>query len=151
MARAVGWWVVLAGLWLALSDNHHADELVAGAAAATAGTVVALVAWDRMAPEMRIPPRLLAVLPRVAWRMTLDSGLLLRLLWQTVVLRRPVRGRWIGEPIDDAETPEARGHRILAVLLGSATPNRVVGDTEGGRILVHQLVTSDEPLDPLAR
>src|SRR5438034_426664 len=127
MRRAVGWWVVLAGLWLALVDNHHLDELAAGAAAATAGTVVALVAWDRMAPDLRVPRGLLGVLPRVAWRMALDSGLLLRALWQTVVLRRPVRGRWVSEPIDDADTPHARGHRIFAVLLGSATPNRVVG------------------------
>jgi hypothetical protein len=91
------------------------------------------------------------VLPRVAWRMTLDTGLLLRALWQTVVLRRPVRGRWVSEPIDDADTREARGHRVFAVLAGSAAPNRVVGDAEGGRIVVHELVRADEPLDPLAR
>jgi hypothetical protein len=151
MRRAIGWWVALAGLWLALVDNHHLDELVAGAAAATAGTVVALVASDRMAGEFRMPAGVLRVLPRVAWRIAADSWLLLGALWQTVALGRPVRGRWISEPMDDADTPEARGHRVFAVLLGSATPNRVVGDAEGGRIVVHQLIGSDEPLDPLAR
>src|SRR4051812_29669641 len=140
MTRAVGWWVALAGLWLALVDNHHLDELVAGAASATAGTVVALVAWDPMARDVRGPRRLPVVRPRVAGRMALDSGLLRRALWQPVVLRRPVRGRWVSEPIDDADTPQARGHRIFAVILGSATPNRVVGDAEGGRLVVHQLV-----------
>ena len=149
--RAVCWWVLLAGLWLALIDNHHLDDLLAGAAAVTAGTVVALVASDRMSPGARIPLRGVLVLPRVAWRMALDSGLLLRALWQTVALRRPVRGRWVSEPMTGADTPEALGHRIFAVLAGSAAPNRVVGDAEGGRIVVHELVRTDEPLDPLAQ
>jgi len=151
MARAVAWWLVLAALWLALVDNHHLDELLAGAFVATLGTAVAVVASSRTSPGVRIPPAAIRVLPRVFWRMTLDSGLLLRALWQTVVLRRPVRGRWVSEPIDAADTPEGRGHRVFAVLAGSASPNRVVGDAEGGRIVVHQLVSADEPLDPLAR
>jgi len=141
--RAVCWWLVLAGLWLALDDNLHGDELVTGAVVATAGTVVALVASDRMSPGARLPRGALAALPGVAWRMVLDSGLLLRALWQTVVLRRPVRGRWVSEPIDDADTPEARGRRIFAVLSVSVAPNRVVGDAEGGRLIAHELVRSD--------
>jgi hypothetical protein len=140
MRRAIGWWVVLAGLWLALSDNVHADELVVGAFAATLGTAVALIAWDRMVPAVRLPRGAPAEVPRIAWRMVVESWLLLRALWQTVVLRRPVRGRWVSEPIDDADTPEARGRRIWAVLSGSAAPNRVVGDAEGGRVVVHELV-----------
>jgi hypothetical protein len=151
MMRAIAWWLVLAGLWLVLVDNHHRDELVAGAAAVTAGTVVALVASSRMSTGARLPRGALRVLPRVAWRMAADSGLLLGALWQTVVLRHPVRGRWVSEPIDDADTPEARGHRIFAVLAGTIAPNRVVGDAEGGRLIAHQLVSADEPLDPLAR
>jgi hypothetical protein len=140
MRRAVVWWLVLAGLWLGLSDNHHADEVVAGALAATVGTVVALVAWDRMVPPMRIPRSAWADLPRIAWRMVVESGLLLLALWQAVVLRRPVHGRWVSEPCDDADTPEGRGRRAWAVLSGSAAPNRVVGDAEGGRVLVHELM-----------
>jgi hypothetical protein len=138
--RAVCWWLVLAGLWLLLSDNVHGDELVVGAVAATFGTVVALVAWDRMVPTLRLPNGALADVPRIAWRMALESWLLLRALWQTVVLRHPVRGRWVSQPIDDADTPEARGRRIWAVLSGSMAPNRVVGDAEGGRVVVHELV-----------
>jgi hypothetical protein len=151
MRRVIGSWLVLAGLWLAMDDTLHLDDLLAGAAAATAGTVVALVASSRMSPDARLPRGAWGVVPRVAWRMVLDSGLLLRALWQTVALRRPVRGRWVSAPIDDADTPEARGHRIFAVLVGSLTPNRVVGDAEGGRVVVHQLVDADEPLDPLAQ
>src|SRR4051794_822564 len=149
MMRALAWWFVLAGLWLALIDNHHLDELAAGLFATLVGTAVAMVAFDRMSPGVRVPARAVAVLPRVAWRMALDSGLLLRALWQTVVLRRPVRGRWVSEPIDDADTPAARGHRVFTALAGTAAPNRVVGDTEGGRLVVHELVRTDEPLDPL--
>jgi hypothetical protein len=151
MARALTWWLVLAGLCLALIDNHHLDELAAGLLATVLGTAVAVVASDRMSPGARIPVAAVLVLPWVALRAVLDAGLLLRALWQTVVLRRPVRGRWVSEPIDAADTPAARGHRVFTALAGSATPNRIVGDTEGGRLMVHQLVGSDEPLDPLAR
>src|SRR3954468_16888650 len=151
MVRAVAWWFVLAGLWLALIDNHHLDGLVAGLGATLAGTAVAVVAFDRMSPGVRLPSRAVAVLPRVAWRMLLDAGLLLRALWQTVVLRRPVRGRWVSEPIDAADTPAARGHRVFPALAGRVTPNRVVGETEGARLVVHELVRSDEPLDPLTQ
>lgn len=149
MARAVAWWLVLAGLWMALIDNHHLDELAAGLGVTVAATVVAIVASDRMSPGVRIPSAVLLVLPRVAWRMTLDSGLLLRALWQTVVLRRPVRGRWVSAPIDAADTPAARGHRVFTTVLASLAPNRIVGGAEGGALVVHELVRSDEPLDPL--
>jgi len=151
MLRATGWWAVLAGLWLALIDNHHLDELAAGLGVTIVATGIALFALDRMSPGIRIPPSALRVLPKVIWQMTLDAGLLLRALWQTVVLRRPVRGRWVSEPIEDADTPLGRGHRVFTTLLASAAPNRVVGDAEGGRLLVHELVRSDEPLDPLAQ
>lgn len=150
MARAITWWVVLAGLWMALIDNHHLDEMAAGLGVTIVATAVAMVAFARMSPGVRIPGAALRVLPRVAWRMTLDAGLLLRALWQTVILRRPVRGRWVSEPIDGADTPAARGHRVITTLVASAAPNRVVGETEGGRLVVHELVRSDEPLDPLA-
>jgi hypothetical protein len=151
MARAIWWWVVLAGLWLALIDNHHLDELVAGIVATLLGTVVAVIASDRMSPGARIPLRAVRVLPEVTLRMALDSGLLLRALWQTVVLRRPVRGRWVSAPIRRDDTPAGRGLRVATVLAGSAAPNRVVGDAEGGRLVVHELVHSDRPLDPLER
>src|SRR3954452_12924800 len=150
MLRALAWWIALAALWLLLVDNHHADELVAGAFVVSLGTAVALAASSRMSTGARIPLSAVRILPRLVWRVALDSGLVLRALWQTVVLRRPVRGRWVSAPIDDADTPEARGRRIVAVLGGTVAPNRVVGDAEGGRIVVHELVTTDEPLDPLA-
>jgi hypothetical protein len=149
MARAIAWWLVLAALWMALDDNHHLDEMAAGLGATIVATAVTLFALDRMSPGLRIPPRALLILPRTAWRMAADSGLLLRALWQTVVLRRPVRGRWVSEPITAADTPAARGHRVFTTALGSLAPNRVIGDAEGGTLVVHELVRSDEPLDPL--
>jgi hypothetical protein len=134
---------------MALIDNHHLDELAAGLGVTIAATAVAIVASDRMSPGVRIPVAALLVLPRVAWRMALDSGLLLRALWQTVVLRHPVRGRWVSAPIDAADTPAARGRRVFTTVAASLAPNRVVGDAEGGTLVVHELVRSDEPLDPL--
>jgi hypothetical protein len=151
MARALWWWVVLAGLWLALIDNHHLDELVAGVGATLLGTAFAVVASDRMSRGVRIPLRAARVIPGVALRLALDSGLLLGALWQTVVLRRPVRGRWVSAPIGRDDTPTGRGLRVATVLAGSTAPNRVVGDAEGGRLVVHELVHSDRPLDPLER
>ena len=151
MARAIAWWAVLAGLWMALIDNHHLDEMAAGLGVTIVATAVALFALKRMSPGVRIPPRALIVLPRTAWRMVADSGLLLRALWQTIALRRPVRGRWVSEPIAADDTPAARGHRVFTTVLGSLAPNRVIGDAEGGTLVVHELARSDEPLDPLAQ
>jgi hypothetical protein len=151
MRRAITWWLALAALWLALVDNHHLDEMVAGAAVATLATAAAVVAADRMSPGIRLPLSALWTVPHLGWRLALDTAVLLRALWQTVVLRRPVRGRWVSAPIDAADTPDARGRRVFAVLAGSFGPNRVVGDAEGGRLVVHELVSADEPLDPLAR
>lgn len=138
--RAVCWWMTQFGLWMVLADNIHLDEIVTGAVAATAGTIVALVAWDRMGAGVRMPRAVGADALRAAWRMVPDSWLLLRALWQTVVLRRPVRGRWVTEAIDDADTPAARGERVWAVLCGSVAPNRIVGDADRGRLVVHELV-----------
>ena len=56
----------------------------------------------------------------------------------------------MSEPIAAATTPRARGRRVFTALAGTITPNRVVGETEGGRLVVHELVRADEPLDPLA-
>src|SRR5690242_21322232 len=101
MARAAAWWIVLFAFWMALSDNHHLDELVAGAAVAVVGAVVAVFAQARMSPGVQIPFAAVLALPRVAWQMARDVGVLLGALWQTVALRRPVRGRWVTAAMDD--------------------------------------------------
>jgi hypothetical protein len=150
MMRALSWWLVLAGFWLALVDNHHLDELVAGAFAAAVGACIAVLASERMSPGARLPATGLLVAPRIAWRIVCDAGIVLAALWRTVVLRRPVRGSWRSEPIDDAGTPSGRGRRVFAVIAGTMAPNRVVAETEDGRLVVHELVRSDEPLDPLS-
>jgi hypothetical protein len=134
------WWLTLMGLWMLLADNIHGDEIVTGAVVATAGATVAIVAWDRMAGGVGMPRGVAAGALRAGWRLVPDSWLLLRALWQTVVRRRPVRGRWVTEPIDDADTPAARGERVWAVLCGSVAPNRIVGDADRGRLVVHELV-----------
>lgn len=148
--RMIVWWVLLAGFWLALVDNHHLDELAVGALTAVAGAGVAAFATSRLDTGARIPPRSWLRLPRVAWLLARDSALLLAALWRAVVLRRDVRGRWRSERIDDGASPAARGRRVFTVLAGSVAPNRVVAETEGGRLHVHELVPSGEPLDPLA-
>src|SRR3954452_2360072 len=138
MGRAIAWWLALAGVWLAVGDNHHPHEMVARAAGATAPPAPALGPSVRISPGIRLPRSTLGTLPHLVWRLALDTVLLLRALWQTVVLRRPVRGGWVSAPLDAADTPEGRGHRVFAVLGGSFGPNRVVGDAEGGRLVVPQ-------------
>src|SRR3954447_22284685 len=98
MGRAMAWWLALAGLWLALVDNHHLDEMVAGAAVVTLATAAAPGASARMSLGIRLPRSTLGTLPHLVWRLALDTVLLLRALWQTVVLRRPVRGGWVSAP-----------------------------------------------------
>jgi multisubunit Na+/H+ antiporter MnhE subunit len=142
------WWVVLAGLWLALVDTVVTPELVAGAVAAAIAATGAVVV--RQQRRVLLRPR--AVWLLAAWRPLLASVTDLRLLavalWRRGVRRRPEEGRLVEVPYDAVgEDPEAAAHRVLTQALGSLAPNTlVVGvDHERRTMLVHQLVATDDP------
>jgi multisubunit Na+/H+ antiporter MnhE subunit len=159
-ARSVGGWLLrwaaLAALWLAFTDTHVEPELIAGAVAAAIGaTLSGLVVRpgrpktvERGLSTLRLGPRLL----RPGVRLVVDSGLLAVVLWRRVVLRQPVRGSFRAVRYRPGPERRSAAGRTLTEIWGSVTPNRyVVGiDEEEGTLLVHELVRTEEPLDPLS-
>jgi hypothetical protein len=66
-----------------------------------------------------------------------------------LVRREDVRGQYVVVPFAGARgnSPEVAGRRTIAKWFGSVAPNTlVVGfDERGDRVLLHQLVKTDEP------
>jgi hypothetical protein len=151
-------WVLLALLWLALADSRALPELVAAALVAAIGAAFAGAILRPGGP--RTSRGLLALLgfgPRTIlrplWRLFVDTGLLTAALW-----RRLVRGQRISGAFRAARhTPDPAARtaagRSVAEIWGSVMCNRyVVGiDEQQELVLVHELIRTDEPLDPLAR
>jgi hypothetical protein len=149
-------WAILAALWLALTDTHVEPELIAGAVAAAIGATIAGLVVVPGPPKtigkalaaLRVGPRRLLT-PVV--RLVTDTGLLAGALWRSVVLREPPRGRFRAVRYRPGEERRSAAGRTLTEIWGSLMPNRyVVGiDEDESTVLVHELVSSDEPLDPL--
>jgi hypothetical protein len=159
VAGAVGPWLVraclLMVLWLALTDTKNTQDLVAGAVTAVVAATIAGLVWRPGSPRtvaktvslLRLGPRRL--LHPLA-RLPVDTAILAAALARRLAGRREsgvfraVRYR------PDPPRRSAAG-RALTETWGSLTPNRfVVGtDEEEGILLVHELVRTDQPLDPL--
>jgi hypothetical protein len=154
---AVGWLlrgVAYFGLWMVLVDSRQPAELVAGAVCAAAAATLSV--WVQQMRRVGVRPRIGML--RRTWRLGLDlfvdTGRLSAALFRHLVLRRPVRGRLRAARYRaTAGSPQAAGRRALSEWLGSVGPNRyVVGiDRERELIIVHELVTTDEPLDRTER
>ena len=143
-------------LWLALTDTHKETELVAGAVAAAVGATVAGVIARVGPPKtmrkslelLRLGPRRLG---RPAVRLVTDTWLLTVALVRALAGPRPRGAFRVVRYTPDAPRRSAAG-RALTTIWGSLTPNRyVIGtDDEQGILMVHELVRTDEPIDPLA-
>jgi multisubunit Na+/H+ antiporter MnhE subunit len=142
------WWVLLAGLWLALVDTVVVPELVAGAiAAAIAATGAVIVRGQRR----------LLLRPRARWmrhaagpiaRTVPELGPLAVALWRRGVRRRDERGRLVEVPYTAVgDDPTDAAHRAFTQALGSLAPNTVVVgiDVERRILLLHELVATDDP------
>ena len=151
-------WLALFALWLALADSRAAPELIAAAVVAALGASFAsLIALPGPPRPFRTTARLLTIGParlaRPLARLVLDNGLLAQALWRRAVRREPVKGRLrIGQLPPDAALRSSAG-RVAIEAWGSLTPNRyVIGiDEEAGTVLLHELVRTPTPTDPLAR
>jgi multisubunit Na+/H+ antiporter MnhE subunit len=149
-------WALLMALWLALTDTHKEPELLAGAVAAAVGATVAGAVVRTGQPKpvakslelLRLGPRRLG---RPIVRLVADTWLVTMALARASVGRRPRGSFRAVRYIPDAPRRSAAG-RTLTEIWGSLTPNRyVIGtDDDEGVLLVHELVRTDEPIDPLA-
>jgi len=149
-------WALLMGLWVVLTDTHKRPELIAGAvAAAIAATVVALIVMpgspktvSKSIELLRLGPRRLL---RPVLRLVVDTGIL------TVALLRRLggrdrRGSFRVVRYSPEEARRSAAGRTATEIWGSLAANRyVIGiDEDEGVLMVHELVRTDQPLDPLA-
>jgi multisubunit Na+/H+ antiporter MnhE subunit len=148
-------WVLLMALWLALTDTHKQPELIAGAVAAAVGaTAAAAVARPGQPKTLANSLALLRLGPRRLLRplggLVTDTALLTIALARSLAGRRPSGEFRVVRYRADAPRRSAAG-RALTETWGSLMPNRyVVGtDDEEGILMIHELVRSDEPIDPL--
>lgn len=144
-------------LWVALTDTRRFQELMAGVAvAAIAATVSGLV--TRVGPPKTVAKSLALLrlgpgrLAHPALRLFVDSGLLARALVASLKGRRPGGSFRVARHRPE-EARRSATARAVAEIWGSLAPNRyVIGiDEDEGIALVHELVRTDQPLDPLGR
>jgi multisubunit Na+/H+ antiporter MnhE subunit len=149
-------WALLMALWLVLLDTRQWPELIAGAATAAIGATVAGLVVRPGQPKtvakslslLRLGPRRLG---RPLARLVADTALIAGALARSLAGRTPRGSFRVVRYVPDAPRRSAAG-RALTEIWGSLTPNRyVVGtDDEEGILMVHELIRSDEPIDPLA-
>jgi multisubunit Na+/H+ antiporter MnhE subunit len=140
----VGWWVVLAALWLALVDTVATPELVAGAVAAAVGATAARVVDALGLIALRLQPRWLLGLWRPVLQMVPDS-LTLTLVVARRLLGRPPHGALTELPFHRGPDEEARA--VMVKIAGSLAPGAYVVriDEEEECLLVHTLPAAEDP------
>src|SRR5205823_132058 len=141
-----------------LTDTRTEPELIAGGVTAA---IVATIAGFVVRPgPPRTASKALATLPLGArrllyplLRLILDTWLLAGALWRHLALGRPVRGSFRAVRYTPGAERRSAAGRTLTEIWGSLMPNRyVVGmDEQESTLLVHELVPSNEPLDPLVK
>jgi Na+/H+ ion antiporter subunit len=151
-------WLLLALLWLALADSRALPELVAAAVVAAIGAIFAgAIARPGRPRTLRALLGVLSLGPRIVlrplWRLIVDTGLLTGALWRRIARGQRVSGSFRAAQHRPQAAARTAAARAVAEVWGSLMPNRyVVGiEEERGLILVHELIRTDEPLDPLAR
>ena len=154
-ARWTVWWIALAALWLLLDDTVAVPELITGAVAAALGASAA----ELVHAQQLVRVRLRAAWFRYIWRLPLavvpDIGLLLKVLFRRLVLRKRVSGRFRAIHFESGrdDDPHDLTRRALAKAGGSFAPNTYVVGVDGERdlMLVHQLSPTGKArdVDPL--
>jgi len=156
-AAWLGWWVVLAALYLLLADNTVLPELITGAVIAAIGATGAVLVRGQRRMLLRPRGRWLLRAWRPLLGLVTDLVPLTRVLVTRGVLRRTAPGGLVELPYaHTGDDPTGAAHRALTQVLGSLAPNTVVVDIdeERGVLLAHQLergddaATSARPLGP---
>ena len=146
--RAAGLYAV----WLLIDDNVSQPELYAGIVVALLALALAVVVTRSSTVDARFRLAMFRYLYRTPLLLVGDSLRLCWILFKGLLLRRrrtgalrAVRYRATDESADDV------GRRVLTSWAASIAPNRyVIGiDTEARVLLVHELVETKGPLDPL--
>jgi multisubunit Na+/H+ antiporter MnhE subunit len=136
-------WVALLGLWMVLSGSLVLSELVVGIVAATIGAVAFDIVRRQGLLTFRPRGRWLLRASRLPWQVLRDTWLVSAGLIRSLVLRKPIRGRFreITVPRDQDESREP-ARRALFIAGVSLAPNMYVVDTDpdSDKLLVHELM-----------
>ncbi len=151
----LGWWVALAGLWLALDYTVAVPEVIAGAVAAALGASASTAVRAQRQVGSRFRTRWLGLAWRPFAQIAPDTWLLATVLWQRLVVGREVGGSFRAVAFRASDKDRSGpARRALAEGFGSVAPNTyVIGiDHEHDLMLVHQLVATPgnwSDVDPL--
>jgi multisubunit Na+/H+ antiporter MnhE subunit len=144
--------VALFALWLLLVDSTDTPNMITGAVCAVLFATLSTSVHRLRVDRASLRPGMLRYAHRALKLLVADSA---RVTWALIahtVLRRPSPGHFRAaryRATGEASTDVAR--RILTEWGASLGPNRyVIGiDPERNLLLVHELVWSSGPLDPL--
>ena len=142
----------LYAVWLLIDDNVSQPELFVGIGVALLALVLATIVKRSSTVNSRVRPRMLRYLYRAPLLLIADSFRVCWTLFKTLLRISPAQGRFRAVRYDacgEDGTDVAR--RALTEWGASIAPNRyVIGvDRSAGTLLVHELVPTHGPLDPL--
>jgi multisubunit Na+/H+ antiporter MnhE subunit len=141
----------LFALWLLLVDSTDSPNMITGAVCAVVFAALSTVVHSLRVDRASLRPGMLRYVHRCLKLLVADTG---RVTWALIahaLLRRPSPGHFRAARYRAGETSTDVGRRILTEWAASLGPNRyVIGiDPERNLLLVHELVWSSGPLDPL--
>jgi hypothetical protein len=139
LVSLVVWFALLEALWAVYVGAKQGMELVAGLIAAAAGALLVESLRRLGVLGLTADPRMLARAWRLPYRALLDFGVVTWVLVRSLARRRRVRGEWLEADFPTAGGSVGRWQRAFAVTAGTATPNAIVVDVDGGRALLHSL------------
>ncbi len=155
IVRRVGawilWWVALFWLWFPLVGEWNRIELVAAACAATVSATIAEFVRAKAGMRFVVPLRLLPKAANALGMVLVDFGILMAVLFASLVRRRVRRGEFVVRDMDViGDDPRSFGERALRTFLANFSPNAYVVDVdpEQRSVLLHDLVVcrkSEEP------
>jgi multisubunit Na+/H+ antiporter MnhE subunit len=139
----LGWWVVLALLWLLFQGEYNRIEQIAATSAAAVAATVAVLVRRQEPTGFRLETRWIARTWRVPWQVVREFGLMTVFLGRTLVRAGtpPTGGfRTLPFPTGGAR-PAERGRRAFAAVAITYSPNSYVidMDEEQGAVVVHTL------------
>ena len=148
LARAAAFFA----LWLLLVDATDEPNLLAGGVVALAAALLAALVQSHRTVHARPSLAMLRHAYRPLLLLVTDTGRVTLALFQRLVLRRDICGRFRAVRYRaGGDDPADVGRRLVSEWGASVAPNRyAVGiDRERDLLIIHELVPTSGPLDPL--
>ena len=151
MKRALLWsasWLCLTAFYVLLVGQIKGAEVAAGllSGALASAAYTATKSRGNLGFAFRIA--WLAHLRNLPGQVLADTGCVFGALWNLIIHRKPIRGRFLAIPFDfGGQEATSAARRALVTAAASLAPNAyvVAVDEKEGLLLLHQLVATPEP------